>query len=81
LWIAISALHLAEQLAGLTFPRKAGELIDGRDEEGGQAAINRFIDCNNRQRRAAGKFAIPIDARYAEIERLLFVWNEIEGVG
>ena len=59
LGIAVGALHLTEQLARLAFPRKAGELIDGRNQEGWQAAINGFIDRNNRQRRARRRIRNP----------------------
>ena len=77
----VGALHLTEQLARLAFPRKAGELIDGCNQERRQAAINGFIDGDNRQWRAAGEFAFPVDAGDAKIERLLFVRDEIKGVG
>jgi hypothetical protein len=81
LGIAVGPLYLTEQLAGLAFPRKASELIDRRNQEGRQAAVDGFVDRNNRQRRPAGEFAISIYAGDAQIERLFFDWDEIERVG
>ena len=59
LGIAVGTLHLTEQLSGLPFPRKARELIDRRDQEGRQAAIDGFIDRNDRQRRRRRKIRNP----------------------
>src|ERR1019366_9635481 len=75
--IAVGTLHLTEQLTRLAFPRKAGELIDGCNQERRQAPIDRLIDSDNRQWRAAREFAVTIHTGDAEIQRLLFVRDEI----
>ncbi|MBW6524955.1 hypothetical protein KZ810_15765 [Sphingomonas sp. RHCKR47] len=41
---------MAEERAGLPDPGQCRELVDRRDQEGGQAAVDRLVDGDDRQR-------------------------------
>jgi hypothetical protein len=47
--VCIVAVGAAEQGPGLADPGQAGELVDGGDDEAGQAAIQRLVDRDERE--------------------------------
>ena len=65
----LEAVDMAEERAGLAYPWKAGELVDGRDQERGQAAIDRLVDGQDRQRPIAREVAGRIRAADHHIAR------------
>ena len=56
------ALDVTEEGAGAALPRHVGELVDRRDHEGRQAAIDFLVDDDDRQPFRAGERAIDVIA-------------------
>ena len=55
--------------SGLAFPRQGGELVDGGDQEGREAPIDRLIDGEDWERTLARKFAGSVDAADLKVGR------------
>ena len=63
----------AEEHAGRADPGQRGELVHGRDEEGGKATINRLVDRDDRQSAVAREGALKVDADDPQLLRMVFI--------
>ena len=78
--VLVVAVGTAEEGADLAGPGHGGELVDRGDQEAGQAAIDRLVDRQDRQRLVAGEVAASVDADDAQVGRLVRVGHELERV-
>ena len=76
----VLAVDVAEEGAGLADPRQAGELVDRRDQEGRQAAVDRLVHRQHRQRPVAGEVAGGVGAADLHVLRRRVVRRAGEAV-
>ena len=74
----IGAVGPAEQGARLPHPRQRGELVDGRDEERGEPAVERLVHPDDRQGTVATEVALPVGADDAQLVRMIGVRQQVE---
>ena len=77
----VEALGAAEELAGLGHPGERRELVSGRNQEGGETAVDGLVHGQNRQRPVAAEVALEVRADDAKLLRTVVVGQEGEGVG
>ena len=76
----VEPIDMAEEGAGLADPGQARELVDGGDQKGGQAPIDRLVDGQDRQRPVAGEVAGRVGAADLQVGRRRVVRHAGEGV-
>ena len=69
----LESVDMTEERAGLADPGQARELVDGRDQEGRQAPVDRLIDGQDRQRPIPREIAGRVDAADFQIGRRMLV--------
>ena len=69
----VEPVDVAEEGAGLADPGQARELVDGRDQEGRQAPIDRLVDGQDRQRAVPREVAGRIGAANFQVGRRMIV--------
>ena len=77
----VEALGAAEELAGLGHPGERRELVSGRNQEGGETAVDGLVHGQYRQRPVAAEVALEVRADDAKLLRTVVVGQEGEGVG
>src|SRR5271166_2694672 len=71
----------AEEPTDVASPWHGREFVDGRDQEAGQAAIDRFVDRQDGQRGVAGEVAATIDTHDAQVDRGLGAGDKLKRLG
>ena len=67
--VRVVAVDMAEERAALADPGQRRELVDGRDQEGRQPAVDRLVDGHDRQRAVAGEVALEFAQRISRLCR------------
>src|SRR5262249_51686659 len=67
----VVAMDSAEERAHLAGPRQSRKLVNGSDDEAGQPAIDRLVHGHNRQPKSAAELAVAVDARDAQVARIV----------
>ena len=76
----VVAVNQAEKSSRFAGPRQGREFVNGGDEEGGQAAVDRFVNSEDRQEPVAGEGAFRVVADNPQVGRCVDTGNEAEGV-
>ena len=79
--LVVVALDASEEGAGLAGPGQAGKLIDRGDQQARQAAIDGFVHRQDGQGAFRGEIAAMIDAAHLQIQGLVGVGRQAEGIG
>src|SRR5271166_2407212 len=79
--IRIVPARPAEEPTDRTGPWHGREFVDCRDQETGQAVIDRFVDRQDRQRGVAREVASTIDTHDAQVDRCFGAGDKLERLG
>ena len=75
--VAVNQTEKGSRFAG---PRQGRKFVNGGDEEGGQTAVDGFVNSEDRQAVVAGKGAFRVGAEDPQVGGRVDTWNEAEGV-